>query len=113
MKPQELNLDCELFGDFRQALDDAIRLAMLNMMEKGLNSGTITGKLDITLRTNVSETTGDVQYLPEIVPDVNIKIGTKAKIDCAKQMGFLAKHSLHGVVVGTDQVTMDELILEG
>ena len=113
MKPQELNLECELFNDFREAMDNAIRIAMLNMMQKGLNSGTITGKLDITLRTNVSETTGEVQYLPEIVPDVSMKIGTKAKLDCAKQVGFLAKQSLHGIVVGTDQVTMDELIREG
>ena len=113
MKPHELNLESEIFADFRDALDSAIRHILVHMMEKGLDSGTINGKLDITLRTNVSETTGEVQYLPEIVPDVSMKIGTKAKIDCAKQMGFLAKRSLHGVVVGTDQVTMDELIREG
>ena len=113
MKPQELNLECELFNEFRDALDHAIKISMVRMMEKGLDSGTITGKLDITLRSHVSETTGEVQYLPEIVPDVSVKIGTKAKLDCTKQIGFLAKRSLHGVVVGTDQVTMDELIREG
>ena len=113
MKPQELNLECELFNDFREALDSAIKVVLVRMMEKGLDSGTITGKLDITLRSHVSETTGEVSFMPEIVPDVSMKIGTKAKIDCAKQLGFLAKRSLHGVVVGTDQVTMDELIREG
>lgn len=112
MKPQQMDLNCELFDDFRQALDNAIRIVLDRMIEKGLDSGSITGKLDITLRTSVSEA-GEVMYLPEIEPKVAMTVGTKAKIDCTKQMGFLAKLSEGGVVVGTDQVTMDELIREG
>ena len=112
MKPQKMDLNCELFDDFRIALDNAIRNILDQMIEKGLDSGSITGKLDITLRTAVSETTGEVMYLPEIEPKVTMSIGTKAKMDCIKQMGFLAKLSEHGVVIGTDQVTMDELLEE-
>ena len=112
MKPQQMDLNCELFDDFRQALDNAIRIVLDRMIEKGLDSGSITGKLDITLRTSVSEA-GEVMYLPEIEPKVAMSVGTKAKIDCTKQMGFIAKLSEDGVVVGTDQVTMDELIREG
>ena len=113
MKPQQMDLNCELFDDFRQALDNAIRIVLDRMIEKGLDSGSINGKLDISMRTSVSETTGEVMYLPEIEPKVSMSIGTKAKIDCTKQMGFLAKQSQDGIVVGTDQVTMDELIKEG
>ena len=110
MKPQELNLGCELFDEFRVALDNAIRIAMENMMAKNLNSGTVIGKLEITLGSHKDQETGEVIYTPEIQPDVNMKIGTKAKIDLPKQMGFLAKRSAEGIVIGTDQVTMDELI---
>ena len=113
MKPQQMTLDCELFDDFRMAMDTAIRNVLDRMIEKGLESGSITGKLDITLRTSLDEQTGEVMYLPEIEPKVSMSIGTKAKVDCTKQMGFLAKLSADGVVVGTDQVTMDELIREG
>lgn len=109
MKPQELNLDCELFAEFRLALDAAVKIILVRMMEKGLDSGSITGKLDITLRTSTTED-GELRYLPEIQPDVQMKIGTKAKMDCTKQIGFLAKRSGRGIVVGTDQITMDELI---
>ena len=112
MKPQQMDLNCELFDDFRQAMDAAIRSVLDRMIEKGLDSGSVTGKLDITLRTSVSETTGEVMYLPEIDPKVSMSFGTKAKIDCVKQMGFLAKLSQNGVVIGTDQVTMDELLEE-
>lgn len=112
MKPQELNLGCELFDEFRLALDNAIRIAMENMMAKGLHDGTVTGKLDIALNQYKDKETGEMMYEPEIKPDVNIKIGTKAKIDLAKQAGFLAKRSDDRIVVGTDQVTMDEMIRE-
>ena len=112
MKPQQMDLSCELFDDFRQALDNAIRIVLDRMIEKGLDSGSINGKLDITLRTSVSETTGEVMYLPEIEPKVTMSIGSKAKVECVKQMGFLAKLSERGVVIGTDQVTMDELLEE-
>lgn len=109
MKPQAMKLDCELFDEFRQALDGAIRIAVARMMDKGLDSGTITGKLDISLRTSTTED-GEVIYHPEIQPDVQVKIGTKTKLDCTKQIGFLAKRSATGVVIGSEQVSMDELI---
>lgn len=112
MKPQELNLDCELFAEFRQALDAAVKIILVRMMEKGLDSGSIIGKLDITLRTSTTED-GEIRYLPEILPDVQMKIGTKTKLDCTKQIGFLAKRSGRGIVIGTDQITMDELIAAG
>ena len=112
MKPQELNLNCELFAEFRQALDAAVKIILVRMMEKGLDSGSIIGKLDITLRTSTTED-GEIRYLPEILPDVQMKIGTKTKLDCTKQIGFLAKRSGRGIVIGTDQVTMDELIATG
>ena len=112
MKPQELNLGCELFDEFRLALDNAIRIAIENMMAKGLHSGTVTGKLDITLNQYKDKDSGEMIYTPEIKPDVSMKIGTRAKIDLTKQAGFLAKRSDDRIVVGTDQVTMDEMIRE-
>lgn len=111
MKPQELNLNCELFDEFRQALDHAVRIILVRMIEKGLDSGSIVGKLDISLRVSPTED-GEMRYLPEIQPDVQLKIGSKAKLDCTKQIGFLAKPNGRGIVIGTDQVTMDELIGE-
>lgn len=111
MKPQELNLNCELFDEFRQALDHAVQIILVRMIEKGLDSGSIVGKLDISLRVSPTED-GEMRYLPEIQPDVQLKIGSKAKLDCTKQIGFLAKPNGRGIVIGTDQVTMDELIGE-
>ena len=109
MKPQELKLECELFNEFRQALNAAIKSCMRQMVAKRLSDGTITGKIEIHLKEAADEN-GEVLFYPEITPDVALKIGTKGKIDCTKQMGFMMKCGPDGFIVGTDQVTMDELL---
>ena len=109
MKPQELTFDCELFNEFRQALDAAVKSCVRQMVAKRLSDGTITGKIEIHLEDGV-EKTGEVVFYPEITPDVQMKIAAKGKIECAKKSGFLMKCGPEGFVVGTDQVTMDELI---
>lgn len=111
MKPQELTFDCELFDEFRRALNAAVKSCMQQMVAKRLSDGTITGKIEIHLEDGVDEA-GEVVFYPEITPDVQMKIAAKGKIDCAKQAGFLMKCGPGGFVVGTDQVTMDELIEE-
>ena len=91
MKPQELTLDCELFNEFREAMDKAIKNCMRQMVSKRLNTGTISGKIEITLTEGADEN-GEVIFHPE------------------KKVGIIMKCSPDGFVVGTDQVTMDELI---
>ena len=109
MKPQELTLECELFNEFREALDTAIKNCMRQMVSKRLNTGTISGKIEITLMEDQDEN-GEVIFHPEIEPDVAVKIGAKGNIKCQKKVGIIMKCSPDGFVVGTDQVTMDELI---
>ena len=109
MKPQELKLECELFNEFRQALNAAINSCMRQMVAKRLSDGTITGKIEIHL-IEAADENGEVLFYPEITPDVALKIGAKGKIDCTKQMGFMMKCGPDGFIVGTDQVTMDELL---
>ena len=109
MKPQELKLECELFNEFRRALDAAINNCVRQMVVKRLSDGTITGKIEIHLE-EAADKNGEVLFYPEITPDVALKIGAKGKIDCTKQMGFMMKCGPDGFIVGTDQVTMDELL---
>lgn len=111
MKSQELTLDCELFDQFREALDTAIKSCMRQMVTKHLNTGTINGKIDIMLMEGADDN-GEVIFHPEIEPEVSVKIGAKGNIKCNKKGGFFMKCSPDGFVVGTDQVTMDELIRE-
>jgi len=112
MKPQLLSLECEIFDDFREKLDKAITVAMRNMVNKGLMAGTVTGKIKIELDEQVTED-GETVYAPKIEPVIDIKITAKGKIECGLQNGFLMKpDGAEGFVIGTNQVSMDELLEE-
>ena len=51
--------------------------------------------------------------MPTFDPKINIKIGAKGDIECEKAEGLLLKESGDGKhVIGTSQVSMDELIEE-
>lgn len=109
MKPQELELNCELFNEYRDALDAAIKNCVRQLVLKGLDAGTVTGKIEIKLN-QAADANGEVIFYPEIEPEVTLKIGAKGKIDCGKKQGFAMKCAGGNFIVGTDQVTMDELI---
>ena len=47
MEPQELSLDCEALEEFRLTLDVLLRHIVGKMVKKGMDSGTITGKIKI------------------------------------------------------------------
>lgn len=110
MKPQVLNLESEIFDDFRKKLDMAINTALRNMVDKKVYGGTVTGKIKIELYTVIMED-GEMIYKPKIEPVIDIKIGAKSKIECGQQDGFLMKpDGGEGFVIGTDQISMDELM---
>ena len=112
MKPQALNLESEIFDDFREKLDRAITVAIRNMVSKGILTGSVTGKIRIELRETVTED-GETVYAPRIEPVIDIRIDAKGKIECGLQDGFLMKpDGAEGFVIGTDQISMDELMDE-
>lgn len=112
MKPQELNLDCELFEDFRNKVDLAINALIRSMIRKGLTGGKISASIGIEMKDHVTDE-GEILYMPIIKPVVKIKVESNEKIECEKQEGFIVKpDGANGFVVGTNQITMDELLKE-
>ena len=113
MKPQMLNLECEVFDEFREKLDASIKVVMKQLIRKGMQSGKISANIKIVLHEQVTDD-GEVIYIPEIEPGVKIRIGAEGKVDCRKQEGFLMKASSdeEEFVIGTSQVSMDELMQE-
>ena len=109
MKPQELNLNCEVFDVFRMRMDLAINALMRNMIEKDMMTGNITAKIDVELMKKVTDD-GEVIWMPEIKPCVNLKIGAKCKLECPTKGGFMMKQGNEGFIIGTNQVSMDELM---
>lgn len=109
MKPHVMGLYAEPLTDFRRDMDEMIRLLMVNLTERGLETGTLTAKIKITLRTPQP---GESRYtMMKIEPDIGIKIGAKGSKKCEVQDGILVQYDAKGMpVIAGNQISMDEYI---
>ena len=109
MKPQTLNLNSEALNSFRNNFDFALAHMLRQMQEKGLQSGTITGKLKIEMDQYADEH-GIMHRQLEIAPDVSIKLGYSASMGGDKVRDLELKWNMDkDPIVGTNQISMDEL----
>ena len=110
MKPQELNLKSEVLAEFMIKLEAALKIVPARMLEKKMQTGTINAKIDIEIR-EMPTADGEILNVIEIKPDVKLKIGSKASLDCGKQGGLFISQDENGVpIVGSNQISIDELI---
>lgn len=113
MKPQTLTLDSEVLENFRENFDSTLAVLLREMRNRRLKEGTITAKLDIEIQES-ADVTGEIIRLVNIVPEINMKMGAKAKVECAKKNGLFMQMNSEGVpVVGSCQMEIDELLQEG
>ena len=112
MKPQELNIESEIFDDLREKFDMTINALMRNLIAKSMREGTLTIKIKV-LMDEITTADGEIQYMPAFEPKINMKINAKGDIELDKIEGLLLKDSGDGRhVIGTSQISMDELIEE-
>ena len=112
MKPQELNIESEIFDDLREKFDMTINALMRNMIAKSMREGTLTVKIKV-LMDQITTADGEIQYMPAFEPKINMKINAKGDIELDKVEGLLLKDCGDGRhVIGTSQISMDELIEE-
>ena len=111
MKPQILDLDSEVLAEFKRSMNYAIKTVIDQLTAKGLTAGEVTGKIKIRVDMHTDKETGEIYYMPEIEPDVNLKIGASGKMDCNKQAGMILRKSPCGTpVVSSNQITITELM---
>ena len=113
MKPQELTLESDVFNGLRISMNEAIRIVMKSLIEKDLYHGSVTAKIDIMLKEETDENTGERCLMPAFFPEVSFEIKNKDKIKCVPEAGmYLKKGPMGQLIIGTNQITMDELIAE-
>lgn len=111
MKPTELSIGNEIFTDLRIKMDVALNAVISNLIEKKLNEGKVTAKIDIQLFTKTDQETGELLYEPVFEPEVNVNIGAKSKLECTTQAGLIVKKSKCGRnFIGTNQISFDDLM---
>ncbi len=112
MKPQELNIESEIFDELRGKFDIAINSVIRNLIAKNMGEGTLTVKLKVKVDQTVDQD-GEVIYMPSFEPKINIRIGAKGDIDLNKVEGLQLRCPADGkLIIGTEQISMDEYMAE-
>jgi len=109
MKAHELDLDSIVFIEMRSRLNRTIADTVRAMKDKGLSEGQVGAKIKITMMSSVDEN-GEVHTTAVFEPKVTCKIGSSEENKCGATGGRITIGDDGTVVVGSEQVTMDELM---
>lgn len=110
MKPQRITLNSEALEEFQTNMNYALEMATREMAERKLTSGTVTGKIEITMLDMKDKDTGEIIYRMVLKPDVKMKIGASAKLDCLERGGIIMQQDREGrPMIASEQIGMDEL----
>lgn len=106
-----LNIESEQLKSFRDLFDISLRHMLENMEQKSLQSGTITGKIKVSMERIVDRETGEMMTMLDLKPDVSVKLGSNGKAECAEIRGLFLSFDRNGdPIVSENQITMDELM---
>ena len=109
MKAHELDLDSIVFIEMRSRLNQTIADTVRAMKDKGLSEGQVGAKIKITMMSSVDEN-GEVHTTAVFEPKVTCKIGSSEENKCGATGGRITIGDDGTVIVGSEQVTMDELM---
>lgn len=113
MKPQTLTINGELFEEFRNNLDASMLILINRMISTKISKGTVSAKIGIELKEYANDD-GEICRTPDITYSIGMSMSEKDSIKGNLQRGLYLRRAPTGrLLIGTDQISMDELIREG
>ena len=109
MKAHELDIDSIVFAEMRMKLNNMIDETVRTMKSKGLSEGAVSVKIKIGMMECTDEN-GEVYTTAIFEPKVTSKFGSSAEDKCGGTGGRITVRSDGQVLIGSEQVTMDEII---
>ncbi|MBR4122288.1 MAG: hypothetical protein IKR06_03260 [Erysipelotrichaceae bacterium] len=109
MKAHELDLDSIVFAELRRKLNEAIERTVWRMKKNGMPEGQINAKIKIGMLSHTDEN-GEIHTTAVFEPKVTYKIGASEEEKCGATGGKITIGDDGSVLVGSEQVTMDELM---
>lgn len=110
MKSQELVIEGELFDEFRGNLNAAMRILINRMIGTKIMKGAVSAKIGIEIKEFVDDN-GEIVRMPEINYSIGMGMSEKDSMKGNMQRGLILKRtSSGGLLVGSDQISMDELM---
>ena len=111
MKAHELDIDSIVLAEMRMKLNNMLDKTVRTMKSKGLNEGTVSVKIKIGMIESTDEN-GEVHTTAIFEPKVTSKVGSSHEDKCGGTGGRITFGSDGQVLIGSEQVTMDELMEE-
>jgi hypothetical protein len=113
MKPQELTINGELFEEFRNNLDVTMKILLNRMIVTRISKGTVSAKITINMKEFIDEN-GEVVRMPEMDFGIGMGMSEKDSMKGNIRRGLIMRRGSTGrLLVGTDQISMDEYLAEG
>ena len=110
MKPQELTINGELFEEFRNNFDIAMKILINRMITTRIGKGTVNAKITINMKEFIDDN-GEVVRMPEMDFGIGMGMSEKDSMKGNLHRGLILKRQASGgLLVGTDQISMDELL---
>lgn len=112
MKPQELTINGELFEEFRNNFDIAMKILVNRMITTRIGKGTVNAKITINMKEFIDDN-GEVVRMPEMDFGIGMGMSEKDSMKGNLHRGLILKRCANGrLLIGTEQVSMNELIKE-
>ena len=109
MEPEILSMDGEALREFKRAFDFILKRMVVEMEEKHLAIGTVTGKIKVEMMRTVDADTGETRTMVEMKPDVKMKMGQSGGAECNKIEPMQLQFDVIGnPIIGTRQEHMAE-----
>ena len=109
MKIHELDFDSPVFTKLKAMLSMHITNTVKRMDSKNLSEGTVSAKIKISLMQTVDEN-GEIHSTALFEPKVTAKVGDSSEDKCGATGGRIVVQADGSVLIGSEQVTMDELM---
>lgn len=110
MRQQELTINGELFEEFRNNIDMAMKILINRMLSTKIHKGTVSAKIGIEIKEIIDDN-GEIVRMPDITYSIGMGMSEKDSMKGNLQRGLVLKHGPCGLLmIGTEQISMDELM---
>lgn len=114
MKPEELNINGELFKELREQMNRAINNGIRGMREKGVDECTVSAKIRIEILDDEPVMKADMSTVRmdtlKIEGKVSLTLPGKGEVKLPTKIGMKCIGSGGSYMVMDDQISIDEII---
>ena len=111
MEQEALTINGDLFNELRISIDFAMKLLINRMMETKIREGTVSAKIGIKL-DEVTNEDGEIVRMPSFSYSIGMGMTEKESFKGALRRDLIMTRKDGRLMIGTNQVTMDEIMGE-